>query len=65
MNRDQARHTTALYIGRAHRVTWTFGCNHDHIEISARFDLAEVNIESVGKTKRRALLKIRCDLITV
>ena len=37
-NRDQAGNTATRHVRGAYGMTRTFGCNHDHIQISSGFD---------------------------
>ena len=64
-NRDQTGNATARYIRRTDGVPGTFGRNHDHIQISARLNQLEMNIEPVGKRNCRTLLDIRFDFVDI
>ena len=40
----------------------TFGRDHDHVQIGAWHDLAEVDVEAMGESQRRAFFELRFDL---
>ncbi len=65
MDGDQARDATAALIFAAHRVTGAFGGDHDHIEISAGFDQAEVDVETMSKSKRRAGFHVCVQIVRI
>ncbi len=46
-------------------MTRCFGRNHDHVQIGARLDLPEVDVEAVGKRERRAFVDVWRDVLTV
>jgi len=39
-------------------VTRPLGRDHDHVEIGARHDPAEVDVEAMGESQRRAFLSL-------
>ena len=41
------------------------GCNHQHIQITARFNQLEVNVESVSKGDGRIFFQVRLDLFSI
>ena len=43
----------------------TFRRDHDHVEIGARANLTEMDVETVGKRECRILLDVRLDLLAV
>ena len=65
MNGDQRGHTATLGVGGAHQVARPLGGDHDDIQVFTRGDLAEMNIEAVGKGQGRALLDVRGNLLAV
>ncbi len=60
---DQHRHAAALRERRAHGVARRLGRNHHHVEVGARHDLSEVDVESVRKGQCRAFLEAGLDLL--
>src|SRR5579863_4232712 len=58
MHRDQAGHAAALEIFAAHGVAGTLGRHHQHVEIGARFDQFEMDVEAMGEQQGRALLHV-------
>jgi len=64
MHGDQGRHAAALLVRRAHQVPG-LSARHDHVQIGARLDLAEVHVEAMGEGQHGALFDIRFDLIFV
>ena len=52
-DRDQARHAAALLILAAHEIAGTLGRDQHHVQILARLDLLEVDVEAVRKEQRR------------
>ena len=58
-NRNQAGHTATFDIGRTDGMTGTFRSDHDDVQVSPRFNLAEMYIEAMRKSQRRALLDMR------
>src|SRR6185436_11075525 len=65
MDCDQHGHAAALHVRRPHGVSRRLGRDHHHVEIGARYDLAEVDIEAVGKSQRRAFLHVRLDVAAI
>ena len=53
-DRHETRHAAALLVLAAHEVAWTFRCDQHDIEILARLDLLEVDVEAVCEQDRRA-----------
>ena len=64
-NRNEARHTATLRVSRTHRVTRTFRRDHHDIQIGARFDEFEMNVQPVPEREHCALPDVRLDLLTV
>ena len=54
---DQRRHAAALLVLAAHEIAGTLGRDQHHVEILARLDLLEVDVEAVREQQRRALLQ--------
>ena len=65
MHRNQARHAAAFYIFRPHCMAGPFWRNHKHVNIVARLDQIEVNIQTMGKGNRRTGTNIFSDFIIV
>ena len=57
-NRDEAGHAAAFLVFRAHRVAGALGGDHDDVEIGARLDQVEMDVEPVGEGERGALLHV-------
>ena len=64
-NGDQVRDAATESVFRADGVARCFGCNHDDIEISARFDFLVQDGEAVCEGQRRAVLNVGLDFILV
>ena len=62
---DEAGHAAAALIFRAHGVAGPLGSDHDHVDVGARFDQAEVDVETVGKGQRRAGLHVGGKIIGI
>ena len=58
MDRDQAGHAAAALIFGAHGVAGALGRDHQHVEIGARLDQVEMDVEAVGEQQRGALLHV-------
>ena len=56
-NRDEAGHAAAFLVLPAHEVARALRRDQHHVEILARLDLLEVNVEAVREQQRRALLQ--------
>ena len=54
---DQRGHAATLLVLAAHEVTGTLGRDQRHVEILARLDLLEVDVEAVREQQRRAFLQ--------
>jgi hypothetical protein len=65
MDGDQAGHAAALLIFAAHGVARALGRDHDHVDVGARLDQAEMDVEAVGEGERRALLHVALQVIVV
>ena len=65
MHGDEAGDAAALQIFAAHRVAGALRRDHRHVEILARLDQVEVDVEAVGEQQGRALLEIGGKIIRV
>ena len=65
MDGDQAGHAAALQVFAAHRMAGALGRDHQHVEIGARLDQVEMDVEAVGEQQRRALLMLGASSIRV
>ena len=65
MHRQQAGHTGAALIFRAHGVARALGRDHHHVEIGARLDQVKVDVEPVRKHQRRALLHVLDEVVVI
>ena len=65
MHGDQAGDAAALQIFAAHGVAGALRRDHRHVEILARLDQVEVDVEAVGEQQGRALLEIGGKVIRV
>jgi hypothetical protein len=57
-HRDQCGYAAAVLELTAHQAAGAFRCNQDHIEILARTNLFEMNVEAVCEQQRRAFRNI-------
>ena len=62
MDGDERRHTTTLLELTAHQAARALGRNEHHIEVFARGDLLEVDVEAVRKEQHRVLGQLGLDL---
>ena len=58
VHRQQAWHAAAAQVFRAHRVARPLGRHHEDIEIGARLDQVEMDVEAMGKRQGRTFLHI-------
>jgi hypothetical protein len=65
VQRDQHRRAAALRVGGADGVSRRLRRDHPHVEVGARLDLGEVDVEAVGERERAALLDVRLDVLPV
>jgi hypothetical protein len=65
VDRDEARHASAALIFGSHCVTGALRGDHQHVEVGARLDEVEVDIEPVGEHERGTLFHIGRKLIAV
>ena len=61
----QMRNAATLSVGRANRVARCLWRDHNHVQISARHNLAVVHIEAVSEGQHSALLGVRFDIFFV
>ena len=62
---DQAGHAAALQIFAAHRMAGALGRDHQHVEIGARLDQIEMDIEAMREQQGRALLIFGREIVGV
>ena len=65
MDGDEARHAAALLVFAAHGVARAFRRDHADVEIGARLDQVEVDVEAVREHQRRALLHVGLKVVLV
>ena len=65
MDRQQARHAGAALIFGAHGVARALGRDHHHVEVGARLDQVEMDVEAVREHQRRAVLHVAVQVIAV
>ena len=65
MDGEQARHAGAALIFRAHGMARTFRRDHHHVEIGARLDQVEMDVEPVREHQRRAFLHVGVQLVVI
>jgi hypothetical protein len=65
LDRDQAGHAAAALVFRAHRVAGALGRDHEDVQVAARLDQVEVDVEAVSKGDRRAVLHVGRQVIPV
>src|SRR3546814_13896370 len=53
-NGDEAGNAAATHIFAANRVARTLGRDHEHVDIGARFDEAEMHVEAMSEGESRA-----------
>jgi len=58
MNGEQARHPRSLGVGAPDQMPRALGGDHCHIDVLRRDDLAEMDVESVGKQQRVAGIEV-------
>ena len=59
----QARHAATLLVLAAHEVAGTLRRDQHDVEVLARLDLLEVDVEAVREQQRRAFLEVRLDVL--
>jgi hypothetical protein len=62
---DEAGHAAPLLVLAAHEVARTLGRDEDYVEVLARLDLLEVDVEAVREQERGALGQGRADFPVV
>jgi len=65
VHRHQAGHARAAVIFRAHGVAGAFRRDHRHVEIGARFDQVEMDVQPVREEQRRALAHVLPHVLVV
>ena len=61
----QAGHAAAAHIFRAHGVARALGRDHENVEIGARLDQLEMDVEAVGEGQGRPLLHVGGEIIAI
>src|SRR3546814_7829523 len=64
-DRDQAGDAAAALIFAAHRVAGALGCDHEHVDVAAGLDQAEMDVEAVGKGDRGAGLHVGAEVVGI
>src|SRR3546814_8078349 len=64
-DRDQARDAAAALIFAAHRVAGTLGRDHEDVDVAARLDQAEMDVEAVREGERGAGLQIVGEVVII
>ena len=64
-DRNETRHAAAALIFRAHRMAGPLRRDHQNIEIAARLDQIEMNVEAMREHQGRALLKIMFEMVAI
>ena len=65
VDRDEAGHAAAALVFRTHGVAGPLRRHHQHVEIRARLDQVEMDVEAVREHQRRAVLHIGCEFVAV
>src|SRR5258706_657551 len=65
MHCDQRRHAAALEIFAAHGMARALGRHHQHVQVWARLDQLEMDIEAMGEQQGRPLLHVVFQLVLV
>src|SRR3546814_13139502 len=64
-NGDEAGNAAATHIFAANRVARTLGRDHEHVDIGARFDEAEMHVEAMSEGESRAGLQIVLEIVII
>ena len=62
---DEARHAAAALVFRAHGMAGALRRDHQDVEIGARLDEVEMDVEAVREHQRRALLHVGREFVAV
>ena len=65
MYRQQAGHAGAALVFRAHGMAGALRRDHQHVEIGARLDQVEMDVEAVGEHQRRAVLHVGDEVVAI
>ena len=63
VDRDQAGHAAAADIFAAHGVAGALGRDHDHVDVGARLDQPEMDVEAMREGERGAGLHIALEVV--
>ena len=64
-DRDETRHAATALVFRPHGMARPFRRDHQDVEIAARFNEVKMNIQTMRKHQRGALLQIRAEMIAI
>src|SRR3546814_2186321 len=64
-NGDEAGNAAATHIFAANRVARTLGRDHEHVDIGARFDEAEMHVEAMSEGESSAGLQIVLEIVII
>src|SRR5262249_47809725 len=65
VHRHQHRDAGAALVFRAHGVAGSLGRDHHHVEIGARLDQVEMDVEAVREHERRTLLHVVGEVLAI
>ena len=65
MDRQQHRHAGAALVFRAHRVSRPLRRDHEDIQVLARLDQVEVDVQAMCKSERRAFAHVRFQMVAI
>src|SRR6478672_526898 len=65
VDRNETRHASAALVFRTHSMAGSLGCDHQNVEIRARLDQVEMNIEPVREHQRCTVFHILCKVIAI
>ena len=62
---EQTGHSRAAFVFGAHRMAGPLGRDHEHVEIGARQDQVEMDVEAMGEGERGALPEIIAQVVFI
>ena len=65
VHRHQHRHPGAALVLGAHGVARALGCDHHHVQIGARLDQVEVDVEPVGEHQGGAVSHVAGEVLAI
>ena len=65
VDRNETRHAAAALVFRTHRMTGPFRSDHQHVEVGARLDQIEMDVEAVGEHQRCGLLHVGSKFVAI